>query len=84
MTATLQDMGPSGQIQTAFVERLNLTIRHLIAALHRRTWSLAATIRGLRWRVALGAAYYNFCRPHFHYGWPSAEDAAGSASPPWH
>jgi IS1 family transposase len=64
MTATLQNMGLSGQIQTAFVERLNLTIRHMIAALHRRTWSLAATIRGLRWRVALGAAYYNFCRCH--------------------
>jgi IS1 family transposase len=64
MTETLQDIGLSGQIQTAFVERLNLTIRHIIAALQRRTWSLAATIRGLRWRVALGAAYYNFCRCH--------------------
>jgi len=64
MTATLQNMGLSGPIQTAFVERLNLTIRHIIAALQRRTWSLAATIRGLRWRVALGAAYSNFCRCH--------------------
>jgi transposase-like protein/IS1 family transposase len=64
MTETLQDIGLSGQIQTAFVERLNLTIRHMIAALHRRTWSLAHRLRGLRWRVALGAGYYNFCRCH--------------------
>jgi len=64
MTETLQAMGLSGQIQTAFVERLNLTLRHLIAALQRRTWSLAATLHGLRWRVALGAGYYNFCRCH--------------------
>jgi IS1 family transposase len=64
MTATLQNIGLSGQIQTAFVERLNLTIRHLVAALRRRTWSLANSLRGLRWRVALGAGYYNFCRCH--------------------
>jgi IS1 family transposase len=64
MTEALQAIGLSGQIQTAFVERLNLTLRHLIAALHRRTWSLANQLRGLRWRVALGAGYYNFCRCH--------------------
>lgn len=64
MTETLQGMGLSGQIQTAFVKRLNLTLRHLIAALHRRTWSLAHSIRSLRWRIALGAGYYNFCRCH--------------------
>jgi IS1 family transposase len=30
MTTTLQGIGLSGQIQTAFVERLNLTLRHLL------------------------------------------------------
>ncbi len=63
-TKRLQPLGLSGQIQTAFIERLNLTLRHLVAALHRRTWALAHTGRGLRWRVALAAGYYNFCRPH--------------------
>lgn len=61
----LQTIGLSGGIQTSYVERLNLTIRHLVAALRRRTWALAHSARTLRWRVALGAAYYNFCRPHF-------------------
>ncbi len=63
-TERLQLLGLSGQIQTAFIERLNLTLRHLVAALRRRTWALAYTGRGLRWRVALAAGYYNFCRPH--------------------
>ena len=69
----LQHSGLSGQIQTAFVERLNLTLRHLVAALHRRTWALASTGRTLRWRVALGAGYYNFCRPHHSLRVPLAD-----------
>ncbi|HEX9413765.1 MAG TPA: hypothetical protein VF916_09715 [Ktedonobacterales bacterium] len=64
LTERLQQAGLSGHIQTAFVERLNLTLRHLVAALHRRTWTLASTGRSLRWRVALAAGYYNFGRPH--------------------
>jgi hypothetical protein len=51
-------------VRTVFIERLNLTLRHLVAALRRRTWALAHTGQGLRWRVALAAGYYNFCRPH--------------------
>ena len=64
LTEHLRRVGLSGQIQTAFIERLNLTLRHLVAALRRRTWALAYTGQGLRWRVALAAGYYNFCRPH--------------------
>jgi hypothetical protein len=63
-TERLRQVGLSGQIQTAFIERLNLTLRHLVAALHRRTCALALSGQGLRWRVALAAGYYNFCRPH--------------------
>jgi IS1 family transposase len=65
LQAVLQSIGLSGGIQTAYVERLNLTIRHMVAALRRRTWALAHSVRTLRWRVALAAGYYNFCRPHF-------------------
>jgi IS1 family transposase len=64
LQAALQEIGLSGQIQTAFVERLNLTLRHLVAALRRKTRALAYNARTLRWRVALAAAYYNFCRTH--------------------
>jgi IS1 family transposase len=64
MEAVLLALDLSGKIQTAFVERLNVTIRHLVAALRRKTWALAYTERSLRRRVALAAVYYNYCRTH--------------------
>jgi hypothetical protein len=39
LKASLQGMGFSGRLNTAFIERVNLTIRHGIAALARRTWA---------------------------------------------
>ena len=35
----LMGLGLSGKLNTAFVERLNLTVRQSVAALIRRTWS---------------------------------------------
>ena len=37
----LKSVGLSGLIQTAFLERVNLTIRQSVAPLRRKTWSLA-------------------------------------------
>ena len=37
----LQGLGFSGRLNTAFIERVNLTVRHGIAALARRTWATA-------------------------------------------
>ncbi len=34
-------MGFSGRLNTAFIERVNLTVRHGVAALARRTWATA-------------------------------------------
>jgi IS1 family transposase len=41
LQVTLQELGFSGRLNTAFIERVNLTIRHGIAALARRTWATA-------------------------------------------
>jgi hypothetical protein len=41
LTATLQGLGLSGRLNTALIERVNLTVRHGIAALARRTWATA-------------------------------------------
>lgn len=41
LKATLQGLGFSGHLNTAFIERVNLTVRHGIAALARRTWATA-------------------------------------------
>jgi IS1 family transposase len=41
LKATLQGLGFSGRLNTAFIERVNVTVRHGIAALARRTWATA-------------------------------------------
>jgi IS1 family transposase len=52
------------QINTAFVERLNLTIRQHVAAIGRRVSTLCKGEEGLAQQLALYHGYYNFCLPH--------------------
>jgi IS1 family transposase len=52
------------QINTAFIERANLTIRQHVAAVGRRVMTLCKGEDGLRQQLALYQAYYNFCLPH--------------------
>src|SRR2546426_5589654 len=52
------------QINTAFVERLNLTIRQHVAAVGRRVTTLCKHEAGLRQQLMLYQVYYNFCLPH--------------------
>jgi transposase-like protein/IS1 family transposase len=57
-------LGFSGQVQTAFVERANLTLRELIAPLARRTWSIARSQESLLAALHWGLCCYHFIRPH--------------------
>jgi IS1 family transposase len=41
LKVALQELGLSGRLNTAFIERVNLTVRHAVAALARRTWATA-------------------------------------------
>jgi len=52
------------QINTAFVERLNLTIRQHVAAVGRRVTTLCKHEAGLWQQLMLYQVYYNFCLPH--------------------
>jgi hypothetical protein len=52
------------QINTAFVERINLTIRQHVAAVGRRVSTLCKGEQGLLQQLALYQIYYNFCLPH--------------------
>jgi IS1 family transposase len=52
------------QIQTAFVERLNLSLRQHVAAVGRRVTTLCKGEAGLRQELTLYQVYYNFCLPH--------------------
>jgi Integrase core domain len=64
LKATLQEIGFSGRLNTAFIERVNLTIRHGIAALARRTWATAQRSPHLLAYLEWWRAYYHFVRPH--------------------
>jgi hypothetical protein len=58
-------LAPLGcQINTAFVERLNLDIRQRVAAVGRRVNTLCQGEDGLQHQLALFYAYYNFILPH--------------------
>jgi len=64
LKAALQHLGLSGRLNTAFIERVNLTIRHEIAALARRTWATAQQSPQLLANLEWWRAYYHFVRPH--------------------
>jgi IS1 family transposase len=64
LTAALQGLGFSGRLNTAFIERVNLTVRHAIAALARRTWATAQQSPQLLGHLEWWRAYYHFVRPH--------------------
>ena len=86
--AVNQVLSPLGwQINTAFVERLNLSLRHHVAAIGRRVSTLCKGDEGLRQQLALYHTYYNFCLPHSSLRLPLAQPEAtkgtGSARQ-WH
>src|SRR6266446_1166971 len=70
------------QINTAFVERINLTIRQHVAAVGRRVTTLCKGEDGLRQQLALYHVYYNFCLPHtsLRQPLPLPEPTYGSGS----
>ncbi len=56
--------GLSGRRPSAFVERVNLTLRQRVAALIRRTWSTAQDAPQLLGHLHWWSASYHFVRPH--------------------
>src|SRR5947209_19996573 len=64
LTAALQELGFSGRLNTAFIERVNLTVRHGVAALARQTWATAQQSPSLLAHLEWWRAYYHFVRPH--------------------
>src|SRR6266700_3694069 len=51
-------------INTAFIERVNLSIRQHVAAVGRRVSTLCKGEDGMRQQLALSHVYDNFCLPH--------------------
>jgi IS1 family transposase len=81
--AILKQTGIGQVINTAFVERFNLTLRQHLPALGRKVISLAKTETGLSHQLSLGQAYYNFCLPHWalRLPLPEPQPTKGSGSP---
>ena len=64
LRATLRQLGLSGRLTTAFVERVNLTIRQSVAALARQTWATAQAAPALLAHLEWWRGYYHFVRLH--------------------
>ena len=80
----LEELGLS--ISTSLIERLNLTLRHALAPLVRKSWSFCKDRTQMRRRVVLFQAFYNFARPHMSLRLPLPEPAphaSGLIQPKW-
>jgi len=64
LKVALLGLGLSGRLNTAFIERVNLTVRHGVAALARRSWATAQQSPHLLAHLEWWRAYYHFVRPH--------------------
>jgi hypothetical protein len=75
------------QINTSFVERLNLSLRQRVAALRRRSATSCKGEDGLHQQLALFQVYHNFVLPHASLrqalAEPIATNGTGSAKV-WH
>jgi IS1 family transposase len=76
-------LAPLGcQINTAFIERLNLSMRQHVAAVGRRVTTLCKGEDGLCQQLTLYQVYYNFCLPHasVRQPLPQPEPSKGTGS----
>jgi IS1 family transposase len=73
------------QINTAFVERLNLDIRQRVAAVGRRVNTLCQGEDGLRQQLVVFHAYHNFVLPHASLRQPGRvpEPTKGGSAKQW-
>jgi hypothetical protein len=78
LRTTLQALGLSGRLTTAFIERLNLTVRHSVAAVSRRTWATAQTAPSLLLHLEWWRLYDHLVRPHHGLRQALPEPRAGA------
>jgi IS1 family transposase len=80
----LAELGLS--ISTSLIERLNLTLRHALAPLVRKSQCFCKDRTQMRRRVVLFQAFYNFARPHMSLRQPLSGQApyvSGLIQPKW-
>jgi hypothetical protein len=88
LEAVQQGLAACGwQSTTAFIERLNLSLRQQVAAGGRRVTTLCKGEAGLRQELAVSQVYYNFCLPHASVRQPLPQPLSThgtGAAKPWH
>jgi IS1 family transposase len=60
----LEAARPGLKINTSFIERFNLTLRHLVSRLRRKGLTFSKKRKYLIWHLQLATAYYHLVRPH--------------------
>jgi IS1 family transposase len=76
-----QVLAPCGwQISTAFIERLNLSLRQRVVAIRRRSASPCKSGNGLSHQLVLFQVYHNFVLPHASLRQALAEPIATNGS----
>jgi IS1 family transposase len=75
--------GASWVLNTAFVERVNLTLRHSNRRLARKTPAFSKKREWLRYQLEMAIAYYHFVRPHgsLRQRLPQPQATKGNGSP---
>jgi hypothetical protein len=68
------------QINTSFIERLNLSLRQRVAAIGRRSATPCKSEDGLRQQLVLFQVYHNFVLPHASLRQALAEPVATNGS----
>jgi IS1 family transposase len=63
LLARLHSLGMK-KINTSFVERMNLTLRHMVSRLRRKGLTFSKKRKFLEWHMQLAVAYYHFVRTH--------------------
>jgi IS1 family transposase len=77
LKSALQGLGLSGRLNTAFIERAPLTVRHGVAALARRTWATSQQASQLLAHLEWWRAYSHGCRVLTnHFAWRSCSHAS--------
>jgi hypothetical protein len=71
------------RLSTSFVERNNLTMRHVVGRTRRLCLPFSKTLRGHRAAEALGFMAYNFVRQNIALDGETPAMAAGLADHPW-
>ncbi|MBU0703573.1 MAG: helix-turn-helix domain-containing protein [Chloroflexi bacterium] len=71
------------KVNTSFIERFNLTLRHLVSRLRRKTLAFSKKREYLVWHLHLSVAYYHLVRVHgsLRQRLPGPIPTRGSGSP---